>query len=416
MVTSDPLALVVEKTNVSKQKEKVVVFSDSEGSGVDDFSELKKITALLVKDFNRRKFYSKPINNNLMTSSTSQSANKKQEFVKSDDKKADEKKRDMIKVKCYNCKKEGHFAKDCKKAMIKDYNYYKTKISDSDQEINANMVFMAQIKKVLSESDKSSSSAEETIDEEERYEYMIRYSALFDNDKQHRKQIADQEVLFDKMSVQLVELDKHVRYLKNTILNKDFKISELEECVCSKYLEIEKCLEHLNVCENKLHKMGQTNQTVHMIMPSKDNLYNGKKGIGFENPSYFEKAKDLRPSLYDDKDDYFQEIINPDFEMIDSPFQQTSLLKPYVPNVILEKIIIDLKDEVVSLLEKEKENLKTFKSLKSNGFESSENAISELENQSENDYHVVEKECDKVENSNVIAPGMFKLNVSQSVS
>nr|GFA59311.1 hypothetical protein [Tanacetum cinerariifolium] len=44
---------------------------------------------------------------------------------------------------------------------------------------------------------------------DERYEYVIRYSAYFDNDKQHRKQIADQEVLYDKMSVQLVELDKH---------------------------------------------------------------------------------------------------------------------------------------------------------------------------------------------------------------
>nr|GEX28512.1 hypothetical protein [Tanacetum cinerariifolium] len=38
VVTSDPLALVAEKTNVSKRKEKVVVSSDSEGSGVDDFS------------------------------------------------------------------------------------------------------------------------------------------------------------------------------------------------------------------------------------------------------------------------------------------------------------------------------------------------------------------------------------------
>nr|GFC94593.1 hypothetical protein [Tanacetum cinerariifolium] len=85
-------------TNVSKSKEKVVVSSDSEGSEVDDFSELKKITTLLEKAFNRRKFYSKPINNNLRTSSTSQCANKKQEFVKSDDKKvekkADKKKRD----------------------------------------------------------------------------------------------------------------------------------------------------------------------------------------------------------------------------------------------------------------------------------------------------------------------------------
>nr|GFB17150.1 hypothetical protein [Tanacetum cinerariifolium] len=137
-----------------------------------------------------------------------------------------------------------------------------------------------------------------------------------------------------------------------------------------------------------------------MIMPSKDNLYNGRKGIGFENPSYIEKEKYLRPMLYDEKviglgytlmflthldealeiekfkrsrenkiefaydygnlnasyvnekinfeDDYFQAIINPNFEKIDSSFQQTSSLKPYVPNVILEKIIIDLKDEVMS--------------------------------------------------------------------
>nr|GFD47651.1 hypothetical protein [Tanacetum cinerariifolium] len=86
VVISDPLALIVEKTKVSKSKEKVVVSSDSEGSEADDFSELKKITALLAKAFNQRKYYSKPTNNNLRTSSTSHSANKKQEFIKTDDK------------------------------------------------------------------------------------------------------------------------------------------------------------------------------------------------------------------------------------------------------------------------------------------------------------------------------------------
>nr|GEX42829.1 hypothetical protein [Tanacetum cinerariifolium] len=482
VVTSDPLALIAEKKN-----------------------KLKKITALLAKAFNRKKFYSKPTNNNLRTSSTSQSANKKQEFVKTNNKKVekkdDEKKRDMSRVKCYNCKKEGHFAKDCKKVKVKDYEYYKTKMllakkdedeqvlvaedqawmessSDSDQEINANMVFMAQIKKVLSDSEASSSSADEKISEKriekanqqnkdfeiqnndfqdkydvlknqatafemnnkdlneqlkvlieknddflaqtnvlkgqlqvkhvmidthvkcqekyaklepERYEYMIRYSAYFDNDKQHRKQIADQEVLYDKMSVQLVELDKHVRDLKNTVLEKDFKFSKLEECVHNKDLETEKCFERMNVCENKLHKMGQTNQAVHMTLPSKDILYNGRKGIGYtlmflthSNEALeiekFKRAREnkiefaydygsLNASYVNEKinfsDDYFQEIINPDFEKIDSLFQQTSSLKLYVPTVILEKIIIDLEDEVVSLLEKEKANLKTIESLKS---------------------------------------------------
>nr|GEU45580.1 hypothetical protein [Tanacetum cinerariifolium] len=224
--------------------------------------------------------------------------------------------------------------------------------------------------------------------EEERYEYMFRYSALCDNDKQHRKKINEQEILFDKMSRQLVEMNNNVLRLQEKILEKETKILELEGCVSNKDVEIKKCLERLNECENKLHKIGQINQTIHMIIPSKDTLYNGRKGIGFKNPSYFEKAKDLRPSLYDEK--------------------QTSSLKPYVPAMILEKIIIDLEYEVVSLLEKEKANLKTIDSLKSKGFELSENAISKSENQSE-------KECDQVENSKVIAPGMIKLNTFSSV-
>nr|GFD51390.1 hypothetical protein [Tanacetum cinerariifolium] len=51
VVTSDPLALIAEKTKLSKRKEKVVVSSDSEGGDADDFSELKKITTLLAKGF-----------------------------------------------------------------------------------------------------------------------------------------------------------------------------------------------------------------------------------------------------------------------------------------------------------------------------------------------------------------------------
>nr|GEV77010.1 retrovirus-related Pol polyprotein from transposon TNT 1-94 [Tanacetum cinerariifolium] len=143
VVTSSPLALIAEKRNVSKSKEKDVVSSDSEGSDADDFSKLKKITTLLAKAFNQRKFYSKPTNNNMRTSSTSQSANKKQESVNTDNKKVekkdDEKKRDMSRIKCYNCKKEGHFVKDCKKVKVKDYEYYKTKMllakKDKDEQI-----------------------------------------------------------------------------------------------------------------------------------------------------------------------------------------------------------------------------------------------------------------------------------------
>nr|GFD08762.1 hypothetical protein [Tanacetum cinerariifolium] len=57
VVTSDPLALVAEKTKVSKRKEKVKVQSESEESDNEDISDLKKITALLAKALNRKKYY-----------------------------------------------------------------------------------------------------------------------------------------------------------------------------------------------------------------------------------------------------------------------------------------------------------------------------------------------------------------------
>nr|GFB51445.1 hypothetical protein [Tanacetum cinerariifolium] len=88
VVTFDPLALITEKTKVSKSKEIVVVSSDSEGSEADDFTE--------------------------------------------------------------------------------DQTWMESS-SDLDQEINANMVFMAQIDKVLSDSEASSSSADEKISEVSYY-------------------------------------------------------------------------------------------------------------------------------------------------------------------------------------------------------------------------------------------------------
>nr|GEW63656.1 hypothetical protein [Tanacetum cinerariifolium] len=248
-----------------------------------EWKQIKKKTVMFTSD---------PL---ALIAEKTKSANKKQEFVKSNDKKVekkdDEKKQDMSKVKCYNCKKERHFAKDCKKVKVKDYEYYETRMllvkKDKDEQI-----LLAEDQAWTESSKASSSSADDKISEisyylfeseskseyetskyydntttyattfemennelneqmkvlieknddflaqtnvlkdklqvkhvaidthvecqekyakleAERYEYMIRYSAYFDNDKQHRKQIADQEVLYDKMSVQLVELDKH---------------------------------------------------------------------------------------------------------------------------------------------------------------------------------------------------------------
>nr|GEV38645.1 hypothetical protein [Tanacetum cinerariifolium] len=270
VVTSDPLALVAKKTNVNIHKKNVEVQSESEESDDEDISDLKKITVLSDSDESSSsaketiaevayytssntppthiplrailgvlQFYSKPTNNNLRTSSTSHSANKKQEFVKSD-------------------------------VLLAEDQAWMESSSDFDQEINANMVFMAQIEKVLSESDESYSSAEETI----------------------------AKVLYDEKVIGL-------GYTLMFLIHSD------------EALDIEKFKRAIHNKIEFAYDYGNLNAS-----------YVNEKIIF----SY----------------DYFQEIINPDFEKIDSPFQQTSSLKSYVPNVILEKIIIDLEDEVTS--------------------------------------------------------------------
>nr|GEY66913.1 hypothetical protein [Tanacetum cinerariifolium] len=215
--------------------------------------------------------------------------------IKNVEKKDDEKKRDMSRVKCYNYKKERHFAKDCKKVKVKDYEYYKTKM------------------------------------------------LLAKKDKDEQVLLAEDQVI-------------GLGYTSTFLTHSD------------EALEIEK------------------------FKRSRENKIEFAYDFGNLNASYVNEKINF-------EDDYFQEIINPDFEKIDSPFQQTSSLKSYVPNVILEEIIINLEDEVVNLLEKEKVNLETIESLKSKSLESSETAIFESENQSENDCLVVENEGDKEENS-----------------
>nr|GEY55246.1 hypothetical protein [Tanacetum cinerariifolium] len=163
------------------------------------------------------------------------SANKKQEFVKSDDKKEDkkddEKKRDMSKIKCCNCKKEGHFAKDCKKA--KQNNEFNEQIKVLNEK-NADLLDQTkvlkdqlQVKHVVIDTNIECHAKYAKL-EEEIYEYMIRYFTLFDNDKQHRKQIVDQEVLFDKMSVELVELDKHEDEVVSLMEKEKAKLKTIE--------------------------------------------------------------------------------------------------------------------------------------------------------------------------------------------
>nr|GEV49407.1 reverse transcriptase domain-containing protein [Tanacetum cinerariifolium] len=390
VVTSDPLALIAEKTKVNKRKEKVVVSFDSEGSDEDDFSELKKVTALLANDFNQKKIYSNSTNNNLRTSSASNSANKKQEYVKSDDKKEDkkieEKKRDLSKVKCYNCKKEGHFAKDFKKSKVKDYDYYKTKMllakkdkdeqvllaenhawmessSDSDQEINANMVFMTHMKKVLSDSENSSSSSDETIAEKKTVVVTSDPLALIAEKTKVNKRKEKVVVSFDSEGSDEDDFSK----LKKEINANMVFLAQIEKVLS--YLEASSLSAHDKIAGVSFYTSESKSKSEYATSKYYDNSTN--YGLFVNNDDDQDIFHDSSEIFYKShiglQMDHDQLAVdhNDSEETAKLINQQMSSLKPYVPTVILEKIIIDLEDEVVSLLEKEKENLGTIESLKS---------------------------------------------------
>nr|GFB41424.1 hypothetical protein [Tanacetum cinerariifolium] len=238
VITSDPLVLIAEKTNVSRSKEKVVVSLNSEGSEADDFSELKKITdywqRLLIEE--RR-----------------------------------------------------NFAKDCKKVKVKDYEYYKTRMllakkdkyeqvllaedqawmessSDSNQEINANMVFMAQIEKILSDSEASSSSADEKIYEVSYYlsesesESEFETSEYYDNSTNYGLFVNnddDQEIFYDAIksaSENFIEnhIDSQKDYDKSDVDHND---SEEKDHLVDKLIRIfNKKIVARNVLRKQINK------------------------------------------------------------------------------------------------------------------------------------------------------------------
>nr|GEV43575.1 retrovirus-related Pol polyprotein from transposon TNT 1-94 [Tanacetum cinerariifolium] len=316
MVTSDSLALIVEKTKVSKSKEKVVVSSDSEGSDADDFNKLKNITALLAKAYNQRKFYSKPTNNNLRTLSTSQSANKKQEFVKTDNKKVekkdDEKKRDMSIVKCYNFLSDSEASSSSAGEKISEISYYFSEYE-----------------------------SESKFETSEYYDNSTNYGLFVNNDD-------DQEIFHDAIdfaSENFIEnhIDSQKDYDKYDVDHNDSE---------EKYQLVNKLIRKFNKkivkCQNRVEKANQQ---------SKD----------FENQN-----KDLQ-----DKYDVLK--------------NQTT---------IFEMNNKELNEQLKELIEKNNDLLAQTNVLKD-----------QLQVK-----HVMINTHVEWENPKVIAPGMFKLNVSQCVS
>nr|GEW17178.1 hypothetical protein [Tanacetum cinerariifolium] len=270
--------------------------------------------------------------------------------------------------------------KDKQVLLAKDQAWMESS-SDSDQEINANMVFMAQIKKALSDLEAGSSSADEKTSEvsyylsesesesefetSEYYDNYTDYGLFVNNDD-------DQEIFHDTIK------SASENFIENHIdSQKDYDKSD-------------KLVEKANQQSKDFENQNKDLQDKYDVLKNQTTTFEiNNKELNEQLKELIENNNDLLAQTK-----LLKEQLQVKHVMINT-HAQTSSLKPYVPNLILEKIIIDLEDEVVSYLEKEKANLETIESLKSKSFDSSEKVSSESENQSENDCLVVEKSVTK---------------------
>nr|GFB73254.1 hypothetical protein [Tanacetum cinerariifolium] len=289
-----------------------------------------------------------------------------------------------------------------KQVLLAEDQVWMESSSDSDQEINANMVFMAQIKKVFLIKRLAHQYHDNSTD----------YGLFVNNDD-------DQEIFHDAIesaSENFTEnhIDSQKDYDNSDVAHndseeKDHLVDKLIRKFNKKIVKCQKCIEKANQQSKDFENQNKDLQDKYYVLKNKTTTFEmNNKELNEQLKELIEKNNDLLAQMK-----LLKEQLQVKYVVIDTHAECQKNMQNLMQKD-MKKIIIDLEDEVVSLLEKEKTNLETIESLKSKGFESSENVSYESENKTENDCLVVEKEYE--ENPKVIAPGMFKLSVSQCVS
>ncbi|KAI3720022.1 hypothetical protein L6452_20929 [Arctium lappa] len=350
---ADPVALVVKKS-----KKKKVIESDSEEadceekSETDDCEKLMETMLMLTKAF-QKKFYKKPNSNSQRYSSGPNNYKHKE---KVEERRSEEKKKDGAEetkkeepIKCYNCGRLSHFAKDCRKSKVRNSDYYKNKMLLAKQQ-EAGKALMAEDEYWLDHSDEESeegekdetahlclmgkNQSEDEADSEDgdtdevcnltEFDLLNQMNAMMSKLqelesklKRERGVINEKNQSIHKLSNDIAEKNVLIETLhknidtsakEKTIIHKELSEtnSKFKECefksreIAKRYFSTSKenksLIEKVNALEEKLHSLGQTEHTIHLNKPKeKPDTW----GLGYKNPHHLKKGISEVPALYD---------------------------------------------------------------------------------------------------------------------
>ncbi|KAJ9544546.1 hypothetical protein OSB04_024253 [Centaurea solstitialis] len=421
------------KKKVRKGKAKVLeVFEDEEEEDEDEYDEDEKdqmLQSLLsLTEAYKKKYYNRSgsnnkrfstrggrgFNRNYMQSSqgypprvenqyVDRYATKKEEVVKDTPEKTEEKK-GQAGITCYKCGKTGHIAKGCTTKMSKvELLRKKLELAEkqeqglvlmaddeewldySDNDDQAQMCFMGLMEEE-SESDEEIESEGETstvrsVSLDDHNRKMLEVTTLIHNKNKELElvilkqtnEITDLLQQKEQLSSQCAQLQQSVNEFESVRAEHKSQKLEIDFLTISLSVEkenVSKLNKIISDLDLKLHKIGQTEQTIFLNKQVEFRDYYSKEGLGFPSLKGFEMKEEFSemqhmklhdPLYHDSKYHRVKFVYNDDTLKIksnslkDDPvyfvYQESSnnIVKPYISTKALECKVLDLEKQIKDL-------------------------------------------------------------------